>query len=46
MALKENELVAPRTREMILQYAQKSGYIPSLAQENQKVEPLAGYDIV
>lgn len=32
MALKGNGLVAPRTREMVLEYAQKSGYIASSAQ--------------
>ena len=38
MALKGNELVAPRTREVILEYAQKSGYLVSPVQSLEKSE--------
>lgn len=32
MALKGNEMVAPRTRELVRQYAQEAGYLPKRAQ--------------
>ena len=31
MALKGNEMVAPRTRELVRQDAQESGYVPKRA---------------
>ena len=39
MALKGNDLVAQRTREMVLRYAQQRGYVASSGEEGERQLP-------
>ena len=39
MALKGNDLVAQRTREMVLRYAQQRGYVASSGEEGERQPP-------
>lgn len=39
MALKGNDLVAPRTREMVMRYAQQAGYVICSEQESGEEKP-------